>query len=68
MKHVECYDLLGVPEHGAWSAWGEWSSCSDTVDGSRMRTRTCDNPPPLYGGEDCSGDAIETEQLVCPGE
>ncbi len=41
----------------AWGTWGEWSGCSHTCEQNgqarRLRWRTCDNPDPMYGGNDC---------------
>ncbi|KAH7984414.1 hypothetical protein HPB52_020447 [Rhipicephalus sanguineus] len=52
---------------GNWSEWSEWSDCN--CDGLRNRTRRCDSPPPRNGGEDCVGEALETEtceDVMCP--
>jgi len=51
--------------------WAGWSECDVTCgSGSRSRTRTCDNPPPANGGEDCVGTDRSTDVCVlntCPG-
>ncbi|KAL1417827.1 hypothetical protein MTO96_006084 [Rhipicephalus appendiculatus] len=52
---------------GKWSEWSEWSGCN--CDGLRNRTRRCDSPPPRNGGDDCVGEALETqtcEDSMCP--
>jgi hypothetical protein len=42
---------------GEWSDYGNWSTCSQTCGGGlQQRRRQCDNPSPLYGGRDCSGE------------
>eukprot|EP00937_MAST-01D_sp_MAST-1D-sp2_P006849 g6849.t1 len=42
--------------HGVWRDWGAWDLCSAHCgDGSRTRTRTCDDPEPRHGGNDCAG-------------
>ncbi|XP_076092754.1 uncharacterized protein LOC143064089 isoform X1 [Mytilus galloprovincialis] len=47
---------------GQWSMWIN-SSCSVTCgDGIITRTRTCDNPAPSDGGDDCFGSSNETVQ------
>ncbi|XP_038136581.1 complement component C6 isoform X1 [Cyprinodon tularosa] len=38
---------------GYWSCWGPWSSCGASM--RRHRTRKCDNPAPLSGGQPCDG-------------
>ncbi|GLH01974.1 Obscurin, partial [Gryllus bimaculatus] len=42
------------------SDWTPWSDCSVTCNnGVQHRTRQCNNPPPSYGGANCSGKALE---------
>ena len=59
---------------GNYTNWSPWSSCSVTCsNGTRIRNRECNNPPPKYGGEDCHvfGEAEEIEACFneqdCPG-
>ena len=63
--------ILAYPVDGAWSFWGTWGTCSVTCDnGTRTRTRTCDNPAPTYGGDQCQGpsqDISECLMNTCPG-
>ena len=48
--------------NGGWSEYGEWSSCTVSCEqGTRTRSRNCDNPPPGIGGQQCSGSEHETE-------
>ncbi|XP_078658305.1 angiopoietin-1 receptor-like [Branchiostoma floridae x Branchiostoma belcheri] len=55
------------PVDGGWSPWTNWSPCSVSCGkGTRTRTRTCDNPSPAYGGQDCEGAARETQ--TCPDQ
>ncbi|XP_053386290.1 thrombospondin-2-like [Mercenaria mercenaria] len=55
---------------GKWSEWGNWSSCDVTCgNGTRERMRTCDDPEPAYGGDNCTGSDMETELCTeqnCP--
>jgi len=51
--------LAGVD--GQWGSWGSYGSCSTTCgDGTKTRTRICDNPVPAYGGAVCAGSYYET--------
>jgi len=48
---------------GGVSAWSEWSTCSSPCDGGvEVRTRTCTNPAPKYGGNDCTETLEETRE------
>ena len=48
---------------GEWSSWSSWSTCEVTCGGGIIiRTRTCDDPEPSNGGEDCVGSAIEVDE------
>ncbi|MGM0438931.1 MAG: Ltp family lipoprotein [Patescibacteria group bacterium] len=59
------------PIDGGWSRWSKWSECQinppdlecgeSRVEGEKIRTRTCDDPKPAYGGEKCVGLSEETE-------
>ena len=48
-----CYVLV----NGNWSEWSPFGTCSDSCGGGiQFRFRTCDNPPPQYGGSECDGE------------
>ena len=52
--------------NGAWSSWTDWSDCSVTCGGGKTyRTRTCDNPKPANGGEDCIDKDGTAEEMLC---
>ena len=52
---------------GGWSEWGQFSECSETCGGGyTTRTRQCNDPSPINGGEDCPGETFET--AVCNKE
>ncbi|XP_052103565.1 uncharacterized protein LOC127737073 [Mytilus californianus] len=46
------------PINGNWSTWLTWGECSLTCGdgGIRQRNRTCSDPVPLFGGNECDGD------------
>ncbi|XP_062609284.1 hemicentin-1-like [Saccostrea cucullata] len=49
------------PIHGNWGSWSGWNSCSRTCGGgTKSRSRSCNNPSPMYGGNYCSGSSIDT--------
>ena len=53
--------------NGGWGSWQQWSTCSQNIEcfkGSRTSKRTCSNPSPSKGGDDCFGSGDEHE--VCP--
>ncbi|XP_031561120.1 A disintegrin and metalloproteinase with thrombospondin motifs adt-1-like isoform X2 [Actinia tenebrosa] len=63
-------ELCSVKIDGQWSNWGSWTSCPVTCGGgSQSRTRTCTNPAPANGGQDCSGNSSEKQECgasLCP--
>ena len=73
-SHVCWQGQCGKRVHGGWSARnnGDWTPCSATACGTsgtqtRKWTRTCDNPPPAYGGNDCPGRNMGTDTRSCEG-
>ncbi|KAF3848775.1 hypothetical protein F7725_015272 [Dissostichus mawsoni] len=46
-------DITSEVVDGSWSCWGPWSRCGATM--KRHRTRRCNNPAPLRGGQPCEG-------------
>uniref|UniRef100_A0A8D0HKZ0 ADAM metallopeptidase with thrombospondin type 1 motif 14 n=1 Tax=Sphenodon punctatus TaxID=8508 RepID=A0A8D0HKZ0_SPHPU len=54
-------------QDGSWSSWSKFGSCSRTCGGGvRSRSRSCNNPPPAYGGRHCPGTMYEYQ--VCNTE
>ena len=57
--------------HGGWEhfeLWSNWSDCSKSCDGGsrrRTRKRSCTNPSPKYGGNNCAGADSETAVETC---
>ncbi|XP_073257348.1 uncharacterized protein [Porites lutea] len=59
--HQECY----APVDGHWGRWSSWATCSKTCgSGTKVRTRKCDDPPPLNSGKSCPGDDKEQEACI----
>ncbi|WAR30228.1 CADN-like protein, partial [Mya arenaria] len=50
--------------------WGQWSGCDVSCgNGTRSRARSCDNPAPAQGGDDCVGPKHDQDVCVlqtCP--
>ena len=66
-----CDTGINCPVPGGWSMWGEFIPCSVTCGfGVTQRTRICDNPLPMYGGEPCIGKIVESKKcdsgVLCP--
>ncbi|XP_077358108.1 A disintegrin and metalloproteinase with thrombospondin motifs 14 isoform X1 [Festucalex cinctus] len=52
---------------GSWSSWSKFSSCSRTCGGGvRSRSRQCNDPPPAYGGHECTGSGFDYQ--ICNTE
>ncbi|XP_070200226.1 uncharacterized protein [Littorina saxatilis] len=54
--------------HGEWGDWASWSQCSATCGGVHERQRLCNNPSPLHGGTECTGQGNQTQscgESVC---
>ena len=63
-------DFLFLVVDGVWTLWADFGDCSKTCGGGEQsRNRSCSNPAPLNGGQDCDGDAVETQACstdACP--
>ncbi|XP_052105775.1 SCO-spondin-like [Mytilus californianus] len=52
------------PINGNWTDWSVWSTCSHSCgEGFQSRNRTCSNPVPQFGGNECLGNG--TEDVMC---
>ncbi|KAF6018602.1 hypothetical protein EB796_023091 [Bugula neritina] len=50
---------------GEWSSWSNWDPlCSIIYTHNTSRTRSCTNPAPFNGGQDCAG-SINKQTLPC---
>ena len=54
IKDVNCSAI-----NGGWSEFENWQTCDETCH--KKRARSCTNPSPAYGGENCTGDDYETQ-------
>lgn len=51
---------------GNYTEWTEWSDCTATCGGgSKTRIRTCTNPPPQHGGNNCVELGPDAETVKC---
>ncbi|VDI32962.1 Hypothetical predicted protein [Mytilus galloprovincialis] len=71
IDHVTCTQPNKCPVNGAWSVWSD-NTCSVTCGvGTRSRSRSCSNPYPQYGGNNCTGNRTDhvtcTQPNKCPG-
>ena len=52
------------PIDGNWGAWSSWNHCSVSCGGgTQTSTRQCNNPPALFGGQQCAG--VDTRTQNC---
>ena len=49
--------------NGNWGPWKPWTNCSETcgIVGFKYRSRQCDSPSPVYGGEYCQAKPMEVK-------
>uniref|UniRef100_A0A670ZSG1 ADAM metallopeptidase with thrombospondin type 1 motif 3 n=1 Tax=Pseudonaja textilis TaxID=8673 RepID=A0A670ZSG1_PSETE len=53
-----------LKQDGGWGTWTKFGSCSRSCGtGVRFRTRQCNNPMPINGGQDCAG--VNFEYQLC---
>lgn len=68
-KRISDPALLTVYVNGGWSPWSQWSECNVRCGrGVQKRSRLCSNPPPLNGGLQCPGSALQKANCtsICP--
>ncbi|XP_048242487.1 SCO-spondin-like [Haliotis rufescens] len=63
--------LSECPIAGNVTEWSEWTgqacsvTCGQDVTRTLVRTRTCNNPRPAFGGADCTDALFDTKQVNC---
>ena len=61
-----------ISVNGGFTPWSDFTPCSKSCGGGMTRkARTCKNPAPAHGGEDCKGDNVQAKscnEQPCPGE
>ncbi|XP_032682850.1 netrin receptor UNC5C-like isoform X4 [Odontomachus brunneus] len=60
-QRVECNPSCPAVD-GRWSTWSSWSACGP--DCSRIRRRSCNDPPPSNGGRPCQGKDVIVESCA----
>lgn len=70
-KKIKHDIILYISADGEWSPWSDWSDCTATCAGGiQDRSRTCSNPPPQSGGNNCTGPGQDSQRCNaqhCPG-
>ena len=65
LEVVQC-NVHPCPIHGGYSNWSDFTICSKPCgNGTSRRTRTCTNPSPRFGGENCSRLGLAEELRQC---
>ncbi|KAK5645630.1 hypothetical protein RI129_004094 [Pyrocoelia pectoralis] len=62
---------ITVYVNGGWSQWSTWTDCrcpGSTLATGQKRTRTCTNPAPHNGGQQCQGVSVQRTKdcQTCP--
>ena len=63
---------MSIPVNGNWGPWSAYSECSATCsNGTKTRSRKCNNPPPSDNGSKCEGKKEQTTTCFvdyCPSK
>ena len=66
------FTFVSFTVDGGFGLWSSWTACSKTCGtGSQSRSRPCNNPTPIGGGQNCTGDSSQAKSCKiksCPGE
>ncbi|XP_056015238.1 SCO-spondin-like [Ostrea edulis] len=65
---VQICNTRVCPTDGNWASWSSYGDCSMTCGGGkRERSRSCTNPAPKDGGEDCPGSSVSSQSCNTKG-
>lgn len=75
-RYFKCYKCKPKIINGSWTGWStanKWSTCEKSHDThhscigkkTKKRKRTCTNPKPKHGGQECQGSGIEILSQLC---
>ena len=57
--------VLSFTVNGKWTKWGLWSVCSVSCGvGVNVRRRSCTNPAPAFGGNNCTGESMDVKDCI----
>ncbi|XP_048251341.1 SCO-spondin-like [Haliotis rufescens] len=69
---ISCvFPACDTPINGGLTQWTQWTNpscgitCGSTFSVFRARTRSCTNPTPRFGGQQCFGDTVQTVPKQC---
>ncbi|KAL3835867.1 hypothetical protein ACJMK2_021328, partial [Sinanodonta woodiana] len=73
MQSIDGCPIVEHPVDGGWSNWTEWTKCTQvggdpTTGDCLCRSRSCDNPRPVFGGRKCYGHSIEVTNCTTHGQ
>ena len=71
LEELPCDTRISCPINGQWSSWSVFKPCSVPCGiGLTQRIRECNNPLPLFGGLECLGSPVDTQEcntnIPCP--
>lgn len=64
LTHTQCYCrrlkyFVTIYCLGGWSSWTTYSCSTSCGGGQALRLRSCKNPVPVFGGNQCRGQSLE---------
>ncbi|XP_062584963.1 thrombospondin-2-like [Saccostrea cucullata] len=66
---TETYNCTTCPVNGQWSTWSSWGNCVYSMRlCQKSRSRSCNNPEPKYGGNNCTGEGTENTNCTSCAE